>query len=104
MADIKKVRWRVRLKAPAERVYGFLATDAGREKFWAEKSTQVGDTIRLVFPNGVESDCTLLQAEPCRMLKLDYFGAPTTFSIDEGPGATILTVEALPLAIDFQEV
>ncbi|MDT8321369.1 MAG: hypothetical protein RQ826_12660 [Xanthomonadales bacterium] len=38
------------------------------------------------------------------MIQVQYFDAVTTFSIDERPRATVLTVEALPPADDFEEV
>lgn len=104
MSEKSKARWRVRLKAPAERVYWLLGTDAERTKFWTEQSTQRGETMSLVFPNGLETDCKLLRSETGTMHRFEYFDDETAFSIAGRPGAAGLTVEALPPAEDFEEM
>ena len=75
------VVWRLHLStAPAE-VWPLLATDAGRQRFWAERSHQAGDSFELRFPNGVRVTCVVHEATAPRRLVVSYFdGSRLAFS------------------------
>ena len=67
--------WRLSLASPPERVFELLDTDAGRERFWAERSRETGDGFELDFPGGLTGRVPVLEREPPRRLVIDYFGA-----------------------------
>lgn len=73
-----------------------VATDAGREKFWAERSraTADGAAFDLEFPNGQRLTCHVLASEAPRKFVVEYFGgsrAEFQFA-DDGRGGTDLTL------------
>lgn len=98
--------WRLRLASGPERAYEALATDAGREGFWAESSREQNGAIALRFPNGEETVAPVLAAEPPRRFALHYFGAATSFELEpraDGGCDLTLTVTGTPEA-EWHEV
>ena len=90
-----ELRWKVALSAGVERVYELLTTDAGREQFWAETSSQSGTLIELRFPDGTTSTAAVLGEAPPHSIALLYFGTPTTFELSPATGnCTVLEVRA----------
>ena len=45
--DQTKIRWRLSLRSPIEKVYELLSTDAGRAGFWAERAVEHDGVIQL---------------------------------------------------------
>lgn len=86
------IRWRIHLRSAPAAVYELLATDAGRRRFWARRSVERGDTLRLEFANGQAVDCTLLERVPARRFALTYFaGSRVSFGLaPDGAGGTDL--------------
>ncbi|MDP8993496.1 MAG: hypothetical protein M3N07_00705 [Pseudomonadota bacterium] len=70
-----------------------LATDTGRERFWAESSRSAGDGFTLTFAAGTEERCRLLEAEPPRRFAFTYFGSHVLIELaPDGSGGTDLTL------------
>lgn len=86
------IRWRIHLRSAPAAVYDLLATDAGRQRFWARRSVERGDALRLEFANGQAVDCTLLERAPAQRFVLTYFaGSRVSFALaPDGAGGTDL--------------
>lgn len=71
-----------------------LATDAGRERFWAESSLEQGGQIEWRFPNGVTETSKVLQNVPGTCFAVEYFGGSVaTFElVPDESGGTDLTL------------
>jgi uncharacterized protein YndB with AHSA1/START domain len=99
--DLRQIRWRLHLASPPEKVYEFLATDAGRARFWAESAVEVtssqGAMIDWRFPDGTVITTEVLNREPGKSFSLRYLGGSTvTFSLEsDGTGGTDLTLSDL---------
>lgn len=52
--------WKIHLRSNIEKVFEILTTDAGREKFWAEKSIKDDHKFTLTFTNGDEEDVMVI--------------------------------------------
>lgn len=66
-----QVRWRLHLRSAPERVWWALSTDAGRARFWAERTVRRGDLIEWAFPNGMRTSGRIWAEQPCQRLELD---------------------------------
>ena len=104
MQDHKKVCWRLALRSPIDKAFAMLATDEGREAFWAETSRQDGNSLHLTFSMGVQTEATITACDAPERFELDYFGAPTSFHLERHDGATLLTLEADVPEDDFIDV
>ncbi len=71
---MRDIRWRLHLTSPPSRVYGFLATDAGRTRWWAEHSEEIDGLVTSRFVNGQELIAPVLLREPPSRYALRYFG------------------------------
>ena len=67
--------WRLSLASPCERMFGLLDTDAGRERFWAERSRATDDGFELAFPGGLTTNVRVLERRPPTRLVIHYFGS-----------------------------
>lgn len=99
------VRWRLHLVSPPEIVYRFLSTDAGRESFWAEVSTETDGEIAWVFPSGRSGVARRLESEEPRRFCCEYLdGSLAEFELEpDGHGGTDLTLtnrDLPPEAVD----
>ncbi len=63
--------WRLHLRSAPEQVYEMLATDAGRQQFWAESAVEENGHILFTFPGGYQWRGRILEASP-----------PTRFSVE----------------------
>jgi uncharacterized protein YndB with AHSA1/START domain len=88
------IRWRLHLRAPIEKVYQTISTDAGRASFWAESAVEYDGLIHFVFPNQATWEGRVLQAVPPHRYVVQYYGnSVTTFLLEEdGQGGTDLTL------------
>lgn len=85
------IRWRMHVPVAPEKVFGALATDAGRASFWAVSARETSGCIEFQFPNGVVHRSRILEREAPRLLVLDYFGSPARFELTpDGEGGTEL--------------
>jgi uncharacterized protein YndB with AHSA1/START domain len=102
----REIRWRMHLASAPETVWELLATDAGRQRFWCERSEQADDTITMTFSNGWVERATILDSAEPRHLSIRYFGTPVTFTLtpDGRTGTDVeLVHDAVPDA-DYEEV
>ncbi len=51
-SDANAIVWRLHFAAPVPDIYGVIATNEGRARFWAESAVATGREIHFVFPNG----------------------------------------------------
>jgi uncharacterized protein YndB with AHSA1/START domain len=102
----RDIRWRVHLASAPDTVWELLTTDAGRERFWCERSSQAGDEITITFSNGWVERAAILAAEAPHRFTVRYFGTPVTFTLEpDGAGGTDLElVHGSVPDTDFEEV
>ena len=82
-----EVVWRVHVARPRAEVYALIATDAGRERFWAERSREEGDRLVLDFPNGERLETRILERVPDVRFAFEYFeGSRAELSLSDGDG------------------
>ena len=82
-----EIVWRLHLAAAPAAVYERLASDRGRESFWAERSERRGDIVTLTFPNGERLACPIVEEAPPHHLELGYFdGSWVRFDLRAAPG------------------
>jgi uncharacterized protein YndB with AHSA1/START domain len=105
--DPAVIRWNLHLSSPPSTVFNFLATDAGRARWWAESAIETDGVIHFVFPNGAEWRGRILESKPPHLFRVEYYGGSrTTFELtDDSQGGTDLTLtdEGVP-AEDRNEV
>ena len=93
--------WRVHLNAAPAVVFAFLATDSGREAFWAETSTSSGSEFILSFPDSTTTPVQIRLRQEPHLFEIDYFGAVTRFVLQPaGEHATDLEVSASGVPAD----
>ena len=106
-SDPDIIHWKIHLKSPPQSVYQKLSTNEGRASFWAESAVEDNGIIHFVFPNQVEWKGSILETDPPRKFKVEYYGGSiTTFELNtDGSGGTDLTLtdQSVP-AEDRQEV
>ncbi|WP_350286452.1 SRPBCC domain-containing protein [uncultured Croceitalea sp.] len=89
----KKIKWHIHFKTSPQKVYHYLATQEGRERFWAKAAPQVDGYIHFVFANDQVYKSEVLTSIPCSSFKIEYFDSVVTFILKEdGHGGTDLTV------------
>jgi uncharacterized protein YndB with AHSA1/START domain len=100
------VLWRLHTTSPPEQVFRLWISDEGREKFWAEKSRIDGNVFRLIFPDGSEEECKVIQSDPPALLEFSYFGATVKVELaSDGHGGTDLTLTSTGVPIEeYEEV
>ncbi len=100
--DPERIGWRIHLSSPPAAVYGMLATDEGRARFWAESAIEKDGVIGFEFPNGMRWQGAILEARPPHRFAVDYFGhRPARFDLgDDGKGGTDLKLTARPASPD----
>ena len=92
-ATAKTVRWRLHCRSSPEAMFELLTTDAGRERFWAERSVSDGESFLLLFPDGSEEQCRILRKEPPSSILFRYFGSEVEIALEpDGSGGTDLTL------------
>lgn len=67
--------WRVALSSSPAHVFELLDTDAGRERFWSQRSEANADGFVLEFPGGLREQVTVLDRQPPTTIRILYFGA-----------------------------
>jgi uncharacterized protein YndB with AHSA1/START domain len=89
----RTVQWRLHCNAPPEQLFELLATDAGRERFWAETSRGYAGGFLLIFPDGTEERCQLLESVAPQRFRFSYFGSIVAIELEaDGRGGTDLTL------------
>ena len=89
-----EVRLRVHLSSPPERVYEFLATNAGRSAFWADTANERDGVVSFEFSNGMRHEGPVVASEPGRLYAVEYFGgSEARFELTaDGAGGTDVTL------------
>jgi len=89
-----QIRWKLHFRSLPEAVYQKLNTNEGRAAFWAESAVEKDANIHFVFPSGVEWTGKILESDPPRKFKVEYYGGSiTTFELEsDGAGGTDLTL------------
>lgn len=102
----EEIVWRLHLASPPDRVFELIASDAGRESFWCETSQTRGETIRMTFVNGIETETAILEAAPPARLRLRYFDSEVEFALaPDGKGGTDLILRNRGVeAEEYEEV
>lgn len=78
------VRWKLHLAATPTAVFDLLTTDAGRERFWAERSATRGKTFTLTFPGKEKVRCPIIKNISPRFFAFRYFdGTLVEFSLKQ---------------------
>lgn len=88
------VTWRIHLQSTPAKVFEMLATQAGRESFWAESAPEEHGHILFRFPGGEEWRGQILATEPPRLFRVMYYGGSiTTFRLEpDGKNGTDLVL------------
>ena len=76
-----------------------LASDKGRERFWAERSHQHGELVALDFPDGSQTSMRVTVVERPTRLVVHYFGSETAFqlkAVDQARTDLEVTVSNVP--------
>ena len=92
------IEWRLHLTFSPQAAFAMWTSDAGRERFWAERSEATAAGFRLHFINGEALDVVVESAAPGRLV-FRYFGGSTVsldFSDDGSGGCDLLLVETEP--------
>ena len=90
-SDEKKIMWKMHFTSPLDKVFQFLSTDEGRNKFWAQ-TTETQGKITFVFPNGFTWEGKIQKHEPPHIFSITYIdNSKTTFELkSDGKGGTDL--------------
>lgn len=73
-----KVEWRIHFKSRAEKVFEYLNTAKGREKFWSESANEKNGKIEFIFPGGETWTGVILERIPNKRFVVEYFGGSIT--------------------------
>ena len=79
--DPNRIVWRVHFRSPPDVVYDYLASADKRKLYWAESADEHDGVIHYQFLNGVESRGQILEQEPGRVFKVEYFGSVVVFEL-----------------------
>jgi uncharacterized protein YndB with AHSA1/START domain len=78
----RDIRWRVHLSVPPAQVYGYIGTDAGRARWWVERSHETDGLIELDFADGQSLIAPILARRPPALYALRWFdGAELRFEL-----------------------
>lgn len=84
--------WRVSLSSAAEDVFALLATDEGRERHWAQRSSSTNDGFVLEFAGGLTEHVEVLEIVPASRLRIRYFGSESELVLKPADGGCVLEV------------
>lgn len=77
------IKWKIHCRSDIEKVFLFLSTDEGRQKFWAESAVQKNDTIYFIFPNKQEYKSVIKEINPPRQFSIEYFSSDVIFILNQ---------------------
>lgn len=97
MADpLPPIDWRIHFRSPPETVWEAWTTDAGRERFWAEKSLATENGFSLQFINGEILSVRIHEAMRASRFVFAYFSGSRvtlTFTRDDRGGCDLRLIE-----------
>jgi hypothetical protein len=76
---MKTVELKIYLKSSTKKVFEFLNSTNGREKFWAERAPGKDGIIHFTFPNGESYSSKILRIIQNREFHIDYFNSYVKF-------------------------
>ena len=80
------IEWRIHFKSKPEKVFDFLNTKKGREKFWSESANEKEGKIEYIFPGRQTWTGSILERIPNKRFVVEYYGGSITafeLTIDE---------------------
>ena len=99
MAAQPPIEWRLHLRSSPEAAFTMWTSDAGRERFWAERSEATAAGFRLDFINGQALDVEVVESVSPTRLAFRYFGGSLVtldFADDGSGGCDLHLVETDP--------
>jgi uncharacterized protein YndB with AHSA1/START domain len=78
---MKTIEWKLHLASSTDKVFEFLTTAGGIEKFWAEEARIIKGVIHFSFPNGQAYEGKILQLAPNKEFWLEYFDSVVEFRL-----------------------
>lgn len=91
-----KIVWKLHLASPRDTVFEALTTDAGRQRFWSEKTRESDGHIEFTFLNYPTEKSKILAKQAPKLFSLIYFGTEVTFELETTEdGGTDLTMTAI---------
>lgn len=93
MSYKREIKWKLHLNSSPGRIYKFLTSCDGRNKYWSEDNKEDNGIINFKFINGVNYSSKILKTEKDRTFKIEYFGTIVTFHLmDDGANGTDLSL------------
>ena len=90
------IEWKLHLASAPAAVFELLTTDAGRERFWAERSRAEDGAFTLTFSGGEQLRCALVAESAPRSFAFRYFAetlVEITLTPDERGGTDLSLTE-----------
>ena len=89
------IKWRMHFSSPPEKVYEALATQEGREKYWAESSPEKEGVVEFHILKFPPFSGEIIEQKPSELFVIEYFGTLTRFELkSDGKGGTDLFLVA----------
>ena len=87
------IRWKSCLKSAPGKVFLYLTSKEGIEKYWAEKAEKKDGHIQFSFPNKEVYKSKILNQEANKNFPIEYFNSIVDFILSENElGGTLLEV------------
>ncbi|GAA4272896.1 hypothetical protein U6A24_06415 [Aquimarina gracilis] len=77
------IEWNLHLNSSIQKVYKYLSTQDGREKFWAESAPDSNNYIDFTFPNGQQYKGKIIVNNPYTHFRIEYFNSIVDFYLTE---------------------
>ncbi|UJH68631.1 SRPBCC domain-containing protein [Allomuricauda sp. SCSIO 65647] len=85
------IRWKLCLKSKPSKVFSYLTSTEGIEKFWAEKAEKKDGHIQFSFPNKQVYKSKILNQEANKNFRIEYFNSIVDFNLSENElGGTLM--------------
>ena len=101
----REIKWKIHLSSKPEDVYQYLATQEGREKFWAESAEMVKGFIHFIFANGQVYKSKVISAIPFSSFQIEYFDSMVEFKLipDNNGGTDLIVINSNVLEKEYEE-
>ncbi|MEM8510203.1 MAG: SRPBCC domain-containing protein [Bacteroidota bacterium] len=89
----RTIKWKLCLQSAPSKVFTYLTSKEGIERFWAEKAAIKDGHIQFSFPNNQRYASKILNQEPNRNFRIEYFNSIVDLNLSENEfGGTRLEV------------
>ena len=75
------IEWKVHFASPIIKVYEFLTTDKGRNKYWAEETKEENGFVEFTILNYPKYKAKIIEKIPQKLFRIEYFGTDVTFQL-----------------------